>query len=88
LYFHRSCVGLQQHTFAEYDDIDVLLPSGHAPFRSVLAAHAAYSVAIQKHKLRPSLSFTNNDFDIGSGPDDKGNTKTWAALQAILVPSE
>ncbi|DBB11914.1 hypothetical protein WJX82_005169 [Trebouxia sp. C0006] len=32
----KSCVGLQQRTFAEYDDIDVLLPSGHTPFRSVL----------------------------------------------------
>lgn len=76
---------LQQHTFAEYDDIDVLLPSGHTPFRSVLAAHAAYSVAIQRRKLRPSLSFTHDDFDMESGPDEKGSTQEWVALQAMLV---
>lgn len=85
---HRSSVDLQQHTFAEYDDVDVLLPSGHTPFRSVLAAHAAYSVAVQRHKLRSCLSFTKDDFDMGSGPDDKGMTQAWVALQAQLVSSE
>ena len=87
MYFHRSSVDLQQHTFAEYDHIDLLLPSGHTPFRRVLAAHAAYSVSIQRHKLRPSLSFTKDDFDIGSGPDEKGTTQEWVALQALLVSS-
>jgi len=81
-------VHLQQHTFAEYDEIDLLSPSGHMPFRRVLAAHAAYSVAIQRHKLRPSLSCTKDDFDIGSGHDEKGTTQAWVALQAMLVLSD
>jgi hypothetical protein len=81
-------VDLQQHTFAEYDDVDLLLPSGHTPFRHVLAAHAAYSVAIQRHKTRPSLSFTKDDFDTGSGHDEKGTTQAWVALQAMLVSFE
>lgn len=79
---------LQLHTFAEYDDTDLLMPSGHTPFRRVLAEHAAYSVAAQRHKLRHSLSFTKDDFDPWSGYDEKGTTKAWVALQAKLVLSE
>ena len=63
------------------------MPSGHMPFRRTLAAHAAYSVAVQRRKLRPSLTFTKDDFDIWSEYDEKGTTTAWVALQAKLVVS-
>ena len=63
------------------------MPSGYTPFRRTLAAHAAYSVAVQRHKLRSSLYFTKNDFDIWSEYDEKGTTTAWVALQASLVSS-
>ena len=73
----RSCLELQQHTFGEYDDTDLLMPSGNMPFRRPLAAHAAISVTAQHHKLRASLSFTANDFDILSDYNKKGTTAAW-----------
>lgn len=33
---------LQQDTFADYDDTDLLMPSGNMPFCRALVAHAAY----------------------------------------------
>jgi len=57
------------------------------PFRRTLAAHAAYSVAVQRRKLRPSLTFTKDDFDIWNEYDEKGTTTAWVALQAQLVVS-
>ena len=64
------------------------MPSGHMPFRRTLTAHAAYSVALQRHKLRSSLSFTKDDFDIQSEYDEKGTTTAWVAAQAqLVVPS-
>ena len=78
---------LQQHIFGEYDDTDLVTPSGWHPFRRTLAAHAAYSAAIQRHKLHSSLCFTKDDFDIWSDYDEKGTTAAWVALQANLVLS-
>jgi len=73
----RSCLELQQHTFGEYDDTDLLMPSGNMPFRRSLAAHAAMAVTVQHHKLRASLSFTADDFDIVSDYKAKGTTAAW-----------
>lgn len=83
----RNNVDLQQHTFAEYDDTDILMPTGNMPFRRALAAHAAYSAMMQRHKLRPSLSFTKDDFEILSEYQEKGTTQAWVALQTQLVLS-
>ncbi|KAL0020770.1 hypothetical protein WJX77_012050 [Trebouxia sp. C0004] len=73
----RSCLELQQHTFGEYDDTDLLMPSGNMPFRRTLAAHAAMSVTAQQYKLRSSLSFAANGFDIASDYVEKGTTAAW-----------
>ncbi|DBA71869.1 TPA: hypothetical protein ACH3X2_010918 [Trebouxia sp. C0005] len=73
----RLCPELQQHTFGEYDNTDLLMPSGNVPFRRTLAAHAAISVTAQQHRLRSSLSFTAKDFDIVSDYDEKGTTAAW-----------
>jgi len=81
----RNNVDLQQHTFADYDDTDLLMPSGNMPFRRALAAHAAYSAMTQRHKLR--LTFSKADFDILSEYEDKGTTQAWVALQTQLVLS-
>ena len=83
----RNSVDLHQHTFADYDDTDLLMPSGNMPFRRALVAHAAYSIMMQRHKLRPSLSFTQDDFDISSEYKEKGTTQAWVALQTQLVLS-
>lgn len=83
----KNDVDLEQHTFADYDDTDLLMPSGNMPFRRALAAHAAYSAMTQRHKLRSSLSFTKADFDILSEYQDKGTTQAWVALQTQLVLS-
>lgn len=83
----RSNVDLQGHTFADYDDTNLLMPSGNMPFRRALVAHAAYSAMTQRHKLRSSLSFTKADFDILSEYEDKGTTQAWVALQTQLVLS-
>ena len=53
------------------------MPSGNMPFRRSLAAHAAMSVTAQHHKLRASLSFTADDFDIVSDYKEKGTTAAW-----------
>ena len=83
----RNSLDLQQHTFAEHDDTDLLMPSGNLPFRRALVAHAAYSAIIQRHKLRPSLCFTKDDFDMLSENNKKGTTQAWVALQTQLVLS-
>ena len=84
---HRHNADLQQHTFGEYDGTDLLMPSGCTPFRRTLTAHAAYSVALQRDKLRSALKLTKSDFDIRSDYDEKGTTAAWVALQANLVLS-
>ncbi|KAL0034244.1 hypothetical protein WJX77_005186 [Trebouxia sp. C0004] len=76
-HLRRLCQELQQHTFGEYDNTDLLMPSGNMPFRRTLAAHAAISVTAQQHKLRSSLSFTAKDFDIVSDYVEKGTTAAW-----------
>lgn len=81
----RHNASLQQHTFGEYDDTDLLMPSGCTPFRRTLTAHAAYSVALQRHKLRSALNLTKDDFDIWSDYDEKGTTASWVALQTNFV---
>ena len=53
------------------------MPSGNMPFRRSLAAHAAIAVTTQHHKLRASLSFTADDFDIVSDYKEKGTTAAW-----------
>lgn len=82
----RNNVDLQQHTFADYDDTDLLMPSGNMPFRRALAVHAAYSAMAQRHKLR--LTCTEADFDILSKHKDIGTTQAWVALQTELVLPE
>ena len=79
----RSCLELHQHTFGEYDNTDLFMPSGNMPFRRILAAHAAISVAAHQHKLRSALSFTAKDFDIVSDYGEKGTTAAW--VQSTLA---
>ena len=73
----RSCIELQQNTFGEHNNTDLLVPSGNMPFLCFLAMHAATSVTAQEHRLRSTLSFTTN-FDIVSDYEEKGTTAAWA----------
>lgn len=73
----RDCPDLQKHTFGEYDDTDLLMPSGNMPFRRSLVIHAAIAVAAQRLQIRPSLSFRTEDFDIVSDYAEKGTTAAW-----------
>lgn len=69
--------GLLKHTFGEYDDTDLLMPSGNMPFRRSLALHAAMAVAAQRLHMRSSLSFRAEDFDIVTNYAEKGTTAAW-----------
>ncbi|KAL0019912.1 hypothetical protein WJX77_007580 [Trebouxia sp. C0004] len=73
----RQCLELQNHTFGEYDETDLLMLSGNMPFRRGLAAHAAMAVAAQRHNMRSSLSFRAKDFDVVSDYNEKGTTAAW-----------
>ncbi|KAL0041021.1 hypothetical protein WJX77_002384 [Trebouxia sp. C0004] len=83
----RSCIELQQHTFGEYHDTDLLMPSGNMPSRRSRAAHAAISVTAQQHRLRSSLSFTTKDFDNVSNCDEKGTTAAWVQSGLAMAPT-
>ena len=80
----------QQHTFAEYDDTDLLMPSGHFTLHWQRMQHTQqHNSNSQRHKLWPSLSFTKEDFDIWIEHyyDEKKTTTAWMALQAMLLVS-
>ena len=53
------------------------MPSGNMPFRRSLAIHAAMAVAAQHLRMRSSLSFRAEDFDIISDYAEKGTTAAW-----------
>ena len=68
-----------KHTFSEYDDTDLLMPSGNMLFQRNLATHAAMAVAAQHLHMHSSLSFRAEDFDIQFVSDyvEKGTTAAW-----------
>ena len=68
----RQCPELQNHTFGEYDETDLLMLSGNMPFRRGLAAHAAMAVAAQRHNMRSSLYVRAKNFDVISDYNEKG----------------
>lgn len=81
----RGCPELQAHTFGEYDDTDLLMPSGNMPFRRSLAMHAAMAVAAKHFEMRSSLSFRAEDFDIVSYHAEKGTTAAWVQHSLATV---
>ena len=65
---------LAERHIGEYDDTDLLMPSGNMPFWHSLAIHAAMAVAAQHLRMRSSLSFRAEDFDTVSDYAEKGTT--------------